>query len=82
MSKPILIIRIPIIEKELYREKLVNEIKCLQKEITDYHIITLLENSIESIQFECFNVLEKDNLDLEILKKEVEDKWKLLGYLK
>jgi hypothetical protein len=71
MSNPILIIRIPGIEDSTEKNNIVNQLLELQKKITDYHILPVMENNIHKVTFEVLSPKEVDEKYLEDLKKSI-----------
>lgn len=73
MTKPILIVRFPHMENLNYdsiAENLFNH--PVNKE---YHVFVTKESELERLEFETHNVLNATNIDLEELKKELQEKF-------
>lgn len=68
MTKPILVVRFPY--EELALEKLERISKQLEKKLNDYHVLCMIENKVESVVFECYNVPDVET-KFEDLKREV-----------
>ena len=56
MSKPIFIIRFPYI-RDLRREHFVGQryYRQIEEQLHDYHVLSVIDNSVEKVEFECFN---------------------------
>ena len=69
MSKPILVVRVPI---DTSNDKIDEITKGLAIYLTDYHVIVFKDNSVEKITFECYNDCKglKD-IDIEKLIKKI-----------
>ena len=67
MSKTIFIVRIPM-DSSYDNESLYHISKQLQSQLYDYHVLPLLDSGVESIQFECFNVVNTTDVELQELK--------------
>lgn len=68
-AKPILVIRFPLGAASI--SKIKNEISRLSEQMKDYHLLFLVDNSIERIEFECINALNAKDEDIEVLKRKV-----------
>ena len=70
MAKPILVIRFP------YREEMWDHFEDisgdLQKKLSDYHVLCMVESTAKSVVFECYNVPDIET-KFEDLKKQVLD---------
>jgi hypothetical protein len=70
MSKPIFIIRFPEMSFE-DGEKAIEHVKTTVKEhLHDYHVLPVVDRTIDSIQFECFNSPHTE-IEFEELKENV-----------
>jgi hypothetical protein len=56
MSKPIFITRVPYRYFDGEREMFERMLKTLRKDLPDYHVLLCGDSTIESTQFECYNV--------------------------
>ena len=54
MSKPIFIIRFPYI-RDLHREHFERYYRQIGEQLHDYHVLSLIDSSVEKVEFECFN---------------------------
>ncbi len=54
MSKPIFIIRFPYLE-DLNRAQFERYYRQIGEQLHDYHVLSLIDNSVEKVEFECFN---------------------------
>jgi hypothetical protein len=69
MSKPIFIIRFPYI-KELDREQFERYYKQIGEQLSDYHVLSLIDSMVERVEFECFNAPHTE-MEFEELKRRV-----------
>jgi len=69
MSKPIFIVRFPYNEN-FNLDHFQQNTQMLEKAFTDYHILTLVENCSEKVEFECYNSPHTE-IEFEELKNEV-----------
>lgn len=73
MTKPILIIRFPHIENLNYDSNA--EILFNHPVNKEYHVLVTKESGLERLEFETHNVLNTTDIDLEELKKELQEKF-------
>ena len=68
MSKPIFIMRFPynIMDKDVFLE----HYEMVGKQLNDYHVLAVMDNSIEAVTFECFNAPHTE-IEFEELKHQV-----------
>lgn len=72
MAKPIFIIRIPVSALEtMGSDKLTQITKDLQKQLDDYHVLSMVDNHVSEAQFQCFNVEHMDTITIEELKRQI-----------
>jgi hypothetical protein len=71
MSKPIFIVRFPYI-KELDREQFERYYKQIGEQLSDYHVLSLIDSMVERVEFECFNAPHTE-MEFEELKRRVLD---------
>jgi hypothetical protein len=71
MSKPIFIIRFPhaAINNE---DKFLELYKQISEQLVGYHVLSLLDSSIQRVEFECYNAPHTD-IEFEELKRIVVD---------
>jgi sugar-specific transcriptional regulator TrmB len=69
MSKPIFIIRFPYI-KELDREQFERYCKQIGEQLSDYHVLSLIDSMVARVEFECFNAPHTE-MEFEELKRRV-----------
>jgi hypothetical protein len=69
MSKPIFIIRFPYQEEN--RDKYLEMYKQLGEQLSDYHVLCPMDNSISRVEFECYNAINATNKDIEEIKQMV-----------
>lgn len=70
MSKPILIIKFPTCNSQSQRDEMLESSKRISEQLTDYHVLSLMDNRRNEIEFECLNS-PHDETDFEELKKEL-----------
>jgi len=73
MSKPIFIWRVPahqIISNSEYFTVMAQD---LQTKLSDYHVLTMMDPLIGSVQFECYNTTDVDTKSFAELKQLVKD---------
>ena len=75
MSKPIFIIRFPYIS-DLDKERFERHYEQIGKQLSDYHVLSLIDGKSERVEFECYNSPHTD-IEFEDLKKMVLDIVKL-----
>jgi hypothetical protein len=69
MNKPIFIIRFPYQEEN--RDKYLEMYKQLGEQLSDYHVLCPMDNSISRVEFECYNAINATNKDIEEIKQMV-----------
>lgn len=75
--KPILIIRIPHGavtpdgSPEDAKQKIYRYYRDLRDQLSDYHVLALYDSKVERVEFECVNVLNAAEEDMENLKSRV-----------
>lgn len=70
MAKPIFIIRIPVSALETMGGDTLTEItKGLQTQLDDYHVLTMVDNHVETAGFQCFNADTVPEIELDALKE-------------
>ena len=70
MAKPIFIIRIPTSALEtMGGDKLTQITKDLQTQLDDYHVLSMVDNHVETAKFECFNVEHLDTITIAEMKE-------------
>jgi len=67
MSKPIFIIRFPI---EIKIEKLIEWNQELENKLHDYHVLGIIDSSVDKVEFECYNSPHTE-IEFEQLKNKV-----------
>lgn len=68
-AKPIFLARLPKPEDD-DRDKYIEMTRQLETRLDDYHVLVAFDNRIESAVFECFNVKDVTEIDIESLRKE------------
>jgi hypothetical protein len=69
MSKPIFIWRVPAQAIAANPEHFNNIAQDLQTKLSDYHVLTMMDPLIQSVQFECYNTTDLDTKSFEELKQ-------------
>jgi hypothetical protein len=70
MAKPIFIIRIPALALEtMGGDKLTAITKGLQTQLDDYHVLSMVDNHVETAGFQCFNADTVPEIELDALKE-------------
>jgi hypothetical protein len=75
MSKPIFIIRFPYIS-DLDKERFERHYEQIGKQLSDYHVLSLIDGKSERVEFECYNSPHTD-IEFEEIKKMVLEKLKV-----
>lgn len=74
MAKPIFIIRFPIeVMNSQGKEQLVEITKQLQHQLTDYHVLSLYENNIDKVEFECYNS-DYNDIEFKTLQEDIKSR--------
>lgn len=71
MSKPLLIIRVPLIDNFDEKQNIIDQLLTLQKQTKDYNILPVMESSVTRVEFELMSVKEVDLNYVEELKKTI-----------
>ena len=70
MAKPIFIIRIPVSALEtMGADKLTQITKDLQTQLDDYHVLSMVDNQVDTAKFECFTANDVPEIELDALKE-------------
>jgi hypothetical protein len=69
MSKPILVIRFPYIN-DLDLEQFEHYYKQIGKQLPDYNVLSLIDSTVDRVEFECYNAPHTE-IEFEELKKKV-----------
>jgi hypothetical protein len=69
MSKPIFIIRFPFISNH-DKSKFETYYEHVSKQLNDYHVLSLIDNSVNKVEFECYNSPHTE-IEFEELKQTV-----------
>jgi len=69
MNKPIFIIRFPYIPDQ-DRERFEQYYQQIGEQLSDYHVLSLIDGKSERVEFECYNSPHTD-IEFEDLKKMV-----------
>ena len=67
MSKPIFIIRFP--HSSNLKESFEHTTKWLENKLPDYHVLPLIENHTEKVEFECYNASNATDKEIEEIKQ-------------
>jgi hypothetical protein len=74
MAKPIFIIRIPVSALEtMGGDKLTEITKDLQTQLDDYHVLSMVDNHVDTAKFECFNVEHLDETTVAEMRQQIID---------
>jgi hypothetical protein len=73
MSKPIFIWRVPLEAVIDDRGRFEQVQKDLQAKLSDYHVLSMTDPTIPTIQFECYNTTDLDTKSFEQLKEMVKE---------
>jgi hypothetical protein len=69
MSKPIFIIRFPYSPENA--ENYFQMYKQIGKQLPDYHVLCPMDNSVDRVEFECYNAINATDKDIEEIKQMV-----------
>lgn len=67
-SKPIFIIRLPISET---KSKYVEWLENISNNLKDYHVLAVMDNRTERVEFECYNVKDYNEIEFIELKEKL-----------
>lgn len=67
MAKPILIVRIPLNQRK--NSEKIHENWISSDIAKEYHVITVIDELIDSVQFECYNTNETEEVKIDDLKE-------------
>lgn len=74
MAKPIFIVRFPIeIINSQGKERFIEITEQLKHQLTDYHVLSLHENNIDKVQFECYNS-DYNDIEFTKLQEDIQDR--------
>jgi len=76
MAKPIFIIRFPYSQDPNQMERYSKTYKEIGEQMTDYHVLCPMDNSVERVEFECYNAINATDVEIEELKQMVLEKIK------
>jgi hypothetical protein len=76
VAKPIFIIRFPYTNNFDQMEKYLKMYKEIGEQMTDYHVLCPMDNSVERVEFECYNAINATDVEIEELKQMVLEKIK------
>lgn len=68
-AKPIFIVRFPFIETN--RDAYLEMYKQIGQQLSDYHVLCPMDNSVDRVEFECFNAINAPDKDIEEIKQMV-----------
>lgn len=66
--KPIFLIRFPSSEN-IPNDKFKKHYELVSEQLPDYNVLALVESGIDRVQFECYNVINATDKDIEELKE-------------
>jgi len=75
VAKPIFIIRFPYTEDLSQMEKYSKTYEEIRKQLSDYHILSPMDNSVERVEFECYNAINATDVEIEELKQMILKKY-------
>lgn len=75
VAKPIFIIRFPYTNNFDQMEKYLKMYKEIGEQMTDYHVLCPMDNSVERVEFECYNAINATDVEIEELKQMVLKKY-------
>ena len=78
VAKPIFIIRFPYTNNFDQMEKYLKTYKEIGEQMTDYHVLCPMDNSVERVEFECYNAINATDVEIEELKQMVLEKIKTI----
>ena len=76
VAKPIFIIRFPYTENPNWMDKYLKMYKEIGEQMTDYHVLCPMDNSVERVEFECYNAINATDVEIEELKQMILEKIK------
>jgi hypothetical protein len=76
VAKPIFIIRFPYTNNFDQMEKYLKMYKEIGEQMTDYHVLCPMDNSVERVEFECYNAINATDVEIEELKQMILEKIK------
>lgn len=65
-SKPIFVIRLPISDTQ---SKCLEWLKSISNNLKDYHVLAIMDNKTERVEFECYNVKDYSEVEFNDLKE-------------
>lgn len=71
MSKPVFIIRFPFTEVNRQTDAYLQMFKQIGEQLSDYHVLCTMDNSVDRVEFECYNAINATDKDIEELKQMV-----------
>jgi hypothetical protein len=75
MTKPIFIIRFPYTKDLSLMERYSKTYEEIRKQLSDYHVLSPMDNSVERVEFECYNAINATDVEIEELKQMVLEKY-------
>jgi hypothetical protein len=57
-------------------EKYLKMYKEIGEQMTDYHVLCPMDNSVERVEFECYNAINATDVEIEELKQMILEKIK------
>ncbi len=75
MAKPIFIIRFPYTKDPNQMERYSKTYEKITKQLSDYHVLCPMGNSVERVEFECYNAINATDVEIEELKQMILKKY-------
>jgi hypothetical protein len=75
MAKPIFIIRFPYTKDLSLMERYSKTYEEIRKQLSDYHILSPMDSSVERVEFECYNAINATDVEIEELKQMILEKY-------
>ena len=76
VAKPIFIIRFPYTKDPNQMERYSKTYEKITKQLSDYHVLCPMGNSVERVEFECYNAINATDVEIEELKQMILEKIK------
>jgi len=75
MAKPIFIIRFPYTKDLSLMERYSKTYEKITKQLSDYHVLCPMDNSVERVEFECYNAINATDVEIKELKQMILTKY-------
>lgn len=67
-SKPIFVIRLPISDTQ---SKYLEWLENVSNNLKDYHVLAVMDNRTDRVEFECYNVKDYNEIEFNELKEKL-----------